>query len=881
MVQDEEQLPRWALRFLNLICPEHLVEEIEGDLVQKYQFDVRQYGKSRARRKLISNILRFFRPGILLRNKLPRNQHSFFMIRNYILTTLRVSNRQRLYTFINILGLSVGLAASLLIGVYIADELSYDHHIADADRIYRVGINETFKGDEILYSDTGAPLAEAMQRELPEIQDAVRLTNQTIPVQVGERAFIERKVYAADSNFFRFFGVPLIEGNPELALRGPNKVVLSRSVAKKYFDYDRNSGESPLGKQMIMYRDKKVLEVTGIYDDIQASSHMKYDIVVSSETLSFSKSDCWGCYGFKTYFKTTPNADIAVVEQKLKQFADELIIPSIEKDLNITHEQFEKSGDIVAFFIQPMLSIHLESNIDDELEPNGDIRYVYILGVSGLFLIIIACINFMNLATARAMSRSKEVGVRKTMGATGRGLIPQFILESVVYAVVSGILALVLTYIAIGPFSTVSGKELHLDLFASPYLLPSIAGLLLLVGFLAGIYPSLYLSSFNPAKVLKGGNSSGSSKSIFRNTLVIIQFTISMVLIIGTLIIFKQLNFIQNHNLGFNKENVIRIRQAFLLGSSFQAFKEELLTHSEFVSAGFASQLPPEISSTGFIKAEGSDQLVSTFFFASDYDFMKTMGGEMVEGRYFSQDFLSDSSAVVINESAARLLGYKFSEGRKVGFGGTDTYQVVGIMKDFNFLSLKSDVQPLLVFLNDQAKGTLAVRLAPGDPAEKLQLLQKIWLKYANGQALEYTFLDDDFDSQFRAEQRLGLVFAIFTGLAIFIACLGLFGLITYIAGQRMKEIGIRKVLGASASQVTYLLLYDLIKLVLISFMISIPVAWYGMEKWLESFPYRTAFDVFSVLVAGGAGLLIAVLTVGYRSLRAASTNPVDVLKNE
>jgi putative ABC transport system permease protein len=876
----DEQLPLWARRFLSIICPSWLVEEIEGDLVQKYRFDIQQYGARKARRKLISNILRFLRPGIILRNKFPRNSNRPTMLRNYIVTAVRVSSRHRLYTFINVLGLSVGLAASLLIGIYIADEFSYDRHIADADRIYRVGINETFKGDEILYSSSGAPLADAMRHEIPEVEDAVRLFRITTPVRIGDKGFIDKKFLVADSNFFRFFGFPLSEGNVDKCLKGPNRIVLSQSAAKNYFGYDGHSGQSPVGKQMLVNAENTAVEITGIFPDLPQNTHMKFDMVMSFESFPSNKGTCWGCYGPKTYFKTVGRNDVSSIEKKLSEFAEERIIPGIEKDLNITHEQFQASGDFIRFFVQPLLSIHLHSNIDGEFEPNGDIRYVYILGVAAIFLVIIACINFMNLSTARAVSRGKEVGLRKTMGATRGGLIPQFMLESLLYVLISGVLALLFTWAGLKPFGNISGKDLDLGLITNGYVITAFVGGLILVGFLAGIYPALHLTSFNPATVLKG-SLRGSSRSVLRSTLVVFQFTISLVLITGTLIIYKQLNFIQNQNLGFNKENVVRIRQTYLLGDNFQTFKNELLTHSEFVDASFASALPPEIGSTTFIKVEGFNQLVSTFYFFTDCDFLQTLGGKMKEGRFFSREFLSDSSAVVINEAAARLLDFKMSDQKKVGMSNDEMFTVVGVMEDFNYASLRSEIQPLMIFMRKGARGTLAVRMSTGNPATKLDLLRTIWAKYSNGQAIEYSFVDEDFDNLFRSEQRLGLVFSIFTGLAIFIACLGLFGLITYIASQRTKEIGIRKVLGASSGQVTLLLLKDLMRLVLISFVVSIPLAWYGMTQWLESFAYRTSFDVLSVVVAGAAALLIAVLTVGYRSMKAASANPVDSLKCE
>ncbi len=803
------------------------------------------------------------------------------MLRNYVITALRILRRQKLYSFINILGLSVGLAASLLIFLYISDELSYDRQIKDAARIYRVGINETFKGDEILYSDSGAPLAEAMRAEIPEVEASVRVSPVPGPVKFQDKVFMEKKLMYADSNFFEFFGYALLEGNAAKCLKGPDKIVVSESAAKKYFGYEGKGDASPLGKQLIVGRAGRVAEVTGIFADVPATTHMKFDMVMSMESLEYAKNDCWACYGTKTYFKTVAQADMVTIEKKLEDFAQKRIIPRIEKDLHIPHEQFVKSGDRVSFFIQPLLSIHLESNIDSEFEPNGDLQYVYIFSATGIFLILMACINFMNLSTARAVSRSKEVGVRKTMGATRQGLVPQFMLESFLYVLISGLAAWVIAYVAMGPFNTLSGKDLQLDLFATPYLLPSIFLFLAVVGILAGTYPAFYLTSFNPVRVLKGSGPQGSSRSLLRSTLVVFQFMISIVLIVGTVIIYKQVSFIQNHHLGFDKENVIRIPQTYVLENNAKVFKDALLKHSEFVSASYAQSLPPYIQSTAFIKAENSDQLVGYFYSVADHDLLQTMGYRMKSGRYFSREFPSDSSAVIINEACARLLGFETHEGKRVSFGEAKMWNVIGIIRDFNFASLKSDVQPLALFLDDGIKGTMALRVTPGNPAKKIALVESLWKKYANGQPFQYSFVDEDFNALFRSEQRLGIVFATFTIIAILIACLGLFGLITYIAAQRTKEIGIRKVLGATLGQITILLLSDLMRLVLIAFVIAIPLAWYGMDQWLQSFAYRIPFDIVAVVIAGAGGLLIAVLTVGYRSIKAASVNPVDSLKNE
>jgi putative ABC transport system permease protein len=881
MHQGDDNLPKWSRRFLKAICPDYLREEIEGDLLQKYKFDIDQYGERRARKKLIWNILSFFHPGIFLRNKFSLQLNQTIMLKNYLITALRVSKRQKVYSFINVIGLSVGLSSALLIGIYIADEVSYDRHIADAERIYRVGINETFKGDEILYSDTPAPLADAMRRELSNVEDAVRVMVYENPVRRDDRAFTVKRFMSADSNFFTFFGYNLIEGNIKEALKGPHKIVLTLSAAKKYFDYDGKNGESPLGKQLLVGRQAEPAEVTGIIQDLPSNTHMKFDMVLSLESIGFSKNECWPCYGVKTYFKTMRKSGTAEIEKKLEEFAQKRIIPSLEKDLNISHEQFAKSGDIVKFFVDPMLSIHLESNIDSEFEPNGDIRYVYILGAIGIFLVLVACINFMNLATARAINRGKEVGVRKTMGATRSSLVPQFMIESFLHVGISGVLAIVLAAVALAPFNNLSGKELRIESLIDPTLIGYVLLGLFVVGMLAGAYPAFYLTSFNSVDVLKAGKPQGGSRSYFRSSLVVLQFTISMVMIIGTMIVYKQVKFIRNHELGFEKENIIRLTGTFALGDNFNVFKEELLSHSEFFNASYAASMPPNINSTTFLRAEDSEQLVGFYINTCDYDLVETMGYQMKYGRYFSKDFLTDTSAVVINEAGARLLGFDTSEGKRIGFNNKDMYNVIGIIRDFNFASLKSGIQPIAIFLDKGIRRHMAVRIAPGNPSEKIELAHTIWKKHANGAPFEYSFIDEDYDQLFRAEQRLGAVFTVFTILAIFIACLGLFGLITYIAAQRTKEIGIRKVLGATAGQVTILLLSDLMRLVLISLVIAIPIAWYGMDQWLQSFAYRTDFDVLSALTAGVSGLVIALITVGFRSLRAASVNPVDSLKNE
>ncbi len=879
-MKGEEQLPKWATLFLKTVCPVRLVEEIEGDILQKYEQDLKTLGERKAKQRLFSNILLFLRPGIFGRKRFSIQSNQTFMWNSHFKTALRVARRQRLYTFINVMGLSIGIAATLLIGIYIYDELSYDHFVPDADRIYRVAISEIFKGEEILYADSGAPLAEAMSTEIPEVESAVRVSIFSNTVQYEERAFIERKFALADSNFFQFFGYRLLEGSPQQCLVGPNKLVISESLAKKYFNYGVKGVASPVGKQLRV-GDRAVLsEVTGIFADFPENTHMKMDMILSAQSNEYSKNDCWACYGFKTYFKTVKLTGTEAIEKKLEEFAQRRIIPRIEKDLGVSHEEFVKSGDRVSFFVQPLLSIHLESNIEGEFEPNGDILYVYTFGIVAVFLILIACINFMNLATARAIVRAKEIGVRKTMGATRIGLIPQFMMESFMYVFFAGLIAIVIFYATLDPFNTLTGKSLDSGLLFSPNVILLAGALLTFVALLAGSYPSFYLTSFEPVTVLKSGTKGGSPRSILRNALVVVQFTISIALIIGTLIVFRQVKFIQNQHLGFNRENILTISQTRVLGTNAEAFKQELLSHTDFTHASYAQALPPNIENTFFVKAENSDQLLASYFTESDYDLQVTMGYEMKSGRFFSREFASDSSAVVINEACARLLGYDTHENKSLSYGENGKWNVIGIVKDFNYTSLRSSVQPLVIFLRKNLR-TMAVRMTPGNVQAKVALVESLWKKHSGGKAFEYSFVDEDFDKTFRSEQRLSTVFATFTVIAIFIACLGLFGLITYIAGQRVKEISIRKVLGANVGQITLLLLRDLITLVMVAFLIAVPLAWYGMEKWLQSFAYRVNFDAYSVMIAGTVALLIAVVTVGYRSVRAAGVNPVDSLKNE
>ncbi len=802
------------------------------------------------------------------------------MYQSYLFTTFRVFSRQKVSSIINVLGLSIGLAASFLLFVYIKDELSYDQFFSDSDRVFRVGITEKFQGSEIHYTETASPLSEALQREIPEVVTSTRIaryTNQL--VRYKEKSFIENQFLLADSNFFEIFDYSLLEGNSRECLKGPNKIILTESAAKKYFNYSGKGDSSPIGKLIAFESGSDVAEVTGIIQNPPHNTHMKFSMILSLDSWSsVAKDDCWACYGVHTYFKINNAGSLAAVEGKLGTFIEKKVLPRIERDLHVSKQEIKERGDQVQFFVQPITSIHLESHFDGEFEPNGDLRYVQLLGAIAIFIILIACINFMNLTTARATTRAKEVGVRKALGAFRGWLVEQFMIESLVYIFLSALAAIALVLVVLQPFNILTGKNLTLSVFYSA----SFWGLALifvaLIGILAGCYPAFFLSSYKPVEVLKGKIKAG--KSSIRNCLVVFQFAISAALIISTLIIHKQLKFIQNLDLGFNKENVVRISQISSLGKKAEAFKAALLKHNEFLNASFSLQMLPYISNDFFAKPEGTDQLYSCFHTSVDQDHLETMGYEMKQGRFFSSDFPSDSSAIVINETCAKLLGYTNIEERYITSGGTRRWKVIGIVKDFNFESVRINIKPLILFQN-KYPSVMALRISKGNTAQKLALAESIWKQFGNHLPFQYSFVDEDIASMFNEEKQLGKIFWSFTTMAIFISCLGLFGLITFVSGQRAKEIAIRRVMGASSTQIIFLLSGNLVRLVLFSFLVAIPVTWYGMNLWLQSFAYKTSFDFYIVVLSCVSCVLIATITVGYKSYQAALKNPVESLRNE
>ncbi len=808
------------------------------------------------------------------------------MLKNYFKVAIRNLIRNKFYSTINIAGLSIGIAVSMLILFYIFDELGYDRFHKDADRIYQVYLKAKLQGTAAEGANTCAPIAEASKNEIPGVDESTRINLwRDVVIRYEDKIFTEKKLLLADSNFFSFFTFDLQEGNENDVLNEPNQIILTETSAKKYFGYELGKGESPMGKMVLMGTDKINCEIVGIVKDPPKNSHFQFDMMLSMETWDFSKQTQWTSNSLYSYLKLNEKTDPVRVQENMKAMVDKYIGPELEQFLGVSLEEWRKTGDDYGYFIQPMTDIHLYSKTDENIEAPGNIAYVYLLSIVSIFIILIACINFMNLSTARSASRAKEVGIRKTVGAPKSGLVTQFLLESIVISAVSTLLALGIIYLSLPFFNQITEKSIGFEFILSDFSLIAMFVVMIIVGILAGSYPAFYLTSFKPTEVLKGKLRTGAKSGLIRSSLVVFQFTVSVGLIVCTMIIYKQLKLVQQKNLGFDKENVLIIDNTRTLGDSKQSFKKNLQNLSGVRSVSIANFVPPHVYSNSvyFPNGKQEDGILFHQIYA-DWDYLKTIGLSMHSGRFFSEDFPSDSTAVIINKKGMETVGWTSHEGNQIAAPTREKemeiYNVVGIVDDFNFSSLKDEIEPLIIFLADWGN-LMPVRLGPGNINDKIKDVEAEWNRIAPGEPFDYSFLDENFESLFRAEQRLGKIFILFTSLAIFIACLGLFGLASFIAEQRSKEIGIRKAMGASISSVVVLLSKEFTKLVFISIILAVPLVIYLMNWWLESFAYKTEIGVISFVIGGLSALAISWLTVSYQSFKAAIANPTKSLRYE
>lgn len=802
------------------------------------------------------------------------------MFGNTIKITFRNIQKHKGYYFINVTGLSIGIVCFILIALFIQDELSYDRYHEKAGRIFKAGVRALWADNEFYGAVSPAPFSEALITEFPEVEASTRLRRFGFPViRYRDKVFSEERWYWADGTFFNVFTVPFLQGDPKTALTKPNSVVITESMAGKYFGV-----ENPLGKSLSAdnHRD---YQVTGVIEDVPHNSHVHYDFLASFITIEDGSDQNWISNNFPTYFVLKEGIDHKDFETKLQLIVEKYVAPQLETVFGATLDEMEASGGSIEYFITPLTDIHLHSHLRFEHEPNSDIAYVYIFTVVAFAILLIACVNFVNLATARSASRAKEVAVRKTVGSKRGQLIKQFLDETVVLGFIATLVALPVIQFMLPFFNNLTGKNLAVAYLQNMYTIPVLIGVALLVGLLAGIYPAFFLASFDPVAVLKGEVVGRSRRSWMRNALVVFQFTVSVVLIIGTLVVYRQLNYIQNKNLGFNKDQVVVIKKADDIGQKIRAYKQELLRLPGVLSASNSSNLIGDFFGDDLYRQidqpKEKNQLIWRMW--TDKDYSKTYELEFIEGRFFSEESQEGRREVVLNESGAKILGYEEAVGQRIIDTEGRDFAIIGVVKDFHFESLHKELNPLIIHpYSPRSNGRyLSVRIRAENIKETLAAMKKSWEKYALNQAFEYEFFDDHFAQLYRSEEKTGKIFFSFSFLAVFIASLGLFGLTAFITQQRTKEIGIRKVLGASVPGIIFLFGRQFTKWVLVANIIAWPLAYFAMNKWLENFAYRTSIGVGTFVLSALLALLIALFTVSVQSVRAAVSDPVNSLRYE
>ena len=811
------------------------------------------------------------------------------MLQNYLTIAMRNLRKHRTFSFINILGLAVGIAVCLQILLWVVDELSYDRWNEKFDRIYRVAGEVKFGGLHSTFAVAPAPLAAALAEDFPEVEAVVRFRQRgSFLVKSKVQNFKENRIVFADSTLFKVFSLKMLQGNPEQALKAPQTVVISKSMAEKYFP-----SENPIGKVLRFDNDKRY-NVTGVIEDMPVNSHFNFDFFCSMSTLEESREQIWLSFNFHTYYVLRKDANQQAFAAKLfPQLLRKYIDPQLQQVMGKSYAELEKNGTLFKFPIQPLKEIHLKSDMDVELAANGNIQYVWIFGLAALFVLLIAVVNFMNLSTARSALRAREVGVRKVVGSQRSALIGQFLSESMVLTFFALFLALLLSWVALPYFGQVAGKKLLFP-WTSPLFWTSVLLGGVLVGLLAGSYPALFLSGFQPISVLKGRFLDSSKGRNLRSGLIVFQFLIAIFLISASFVIRGQLGFIQSKKIGFNRDRVLVINDAYALENNLDAFKKNLKNLPFVQNATVSGFLPIESNrSNGSVCTTPSVQEESCQIIQQwevDEDYVPTLGMEITKGRNFSPDMPGDSSNIILNEKAAKgFFGQEDPLGKTLYFQ-TDmndegklnqrVYTVIGVVKDFHFESLRQNIETLSLTLQRNA-GNISVKLSATDlPAAMLRIEQE-WKKVAAGAPFSWQFMDESFDEMYRAETRIGRIFNIFMVLSLLVACLGLLGLAAFTAERRTKEIGIRKVLGATTSSIIGLLSKEIIRLILLAFAIAIPVAWWGASQWLHNFAYRIAVPWWGFLLAGVLAVSVALLTVALQSIKSARMAPVKSLRSE
>ncbi|MCG8410534.1 MAG: ABC transporter permease [Bacteroidales bacterium] len=806
------------------------------------------------------------------------------MVLNFLKISIRNLTRNKVYSLINILGLSIGMACSILIALYIIDELSYDRYHKNSDNIYRLGFDAKLGGKEVQGVLLGLPAGPILKEEIPEIESFVRLVyidhNKEAIIKKDDKLYLEKNVFYTDSSFFDVFDVEIIHGNPHNLLTNPFEIAISETTARKYF-----GNTNVLDKSLNIANNEYIIKA--VVRDCPANSHFHYNILASLVDTKYAGYSTWIVNDIAfTYFLCRENINPIQLQNKILKIAIKHVEKELEAIFKSNIDEFFQSGNNkYEYKLQALKDIHLHSHSNFELETNSDIKYIYIFSLIALFILIIACINFMNLSTARSAKRAKEIGIRKVVGGSRASLFRQFLFESVLLSFISLLIAMIIIESVLPLFNNLVSKEIAIGYFSNGFMLPSLFLLAILVGLFSGLYSAGYLSSLKMLSALKNNIFANNKNNWFRNSLVIFQFAISIILVISTFVVYSQLMYIKNKDLGFDKEHILIVNNAKQIRNSFESFKQELEKNTSISNVTYSSSYPSTMF-YGFplivSRAEGSDSYAPRVL-EVEKDFAKTYGLELIEGRFFSHKYSTDTSSIILNQSAVKEFRLeKPVVGQQIytTHSGNRAWKIIGIVKDFNFQSLYQDIGSL-VFIDNNFIKYISVKFNDGINTQKIQLVQNAWEKFVHDTPFDYSIMKDDFMLLHKKEFKTAEVFAIFSILAIFIACLGLLGLASFIVEQKTKEIGIRKAMGASTLSIIGLLFKQFSIWILLANIIAWPLAYIFMNNWLHNFAYHTSIQFWIFALASISILILALSTVSFQAIKAAQANPVDNLRYE
>lgn len=877
----EIQPPKRALKFLRWFCSEERIEEIEGDLYESYLKELKKSGVRKANLIYLINVILFLKPFAVKNN---HRFNSFAMLKNYILIAFRSLKKKAGYSLVNIAGLSIGLACCLIILMYVKHEISYEDFQENTENTYRMALNRVYPGRSVDFAVIPHSIGPQLHEDFPEIKNITRIipARGTQVYRYKDKFFDEDKVIFADSTIFDIFTIPLISGSPKGALNKQNSIVLSESTAKKYFGL-----EDPIGKTLETNRASFL--VTAVAKDYPKNSHLEFDIIATTLGIPFLEQINWTAFICQTYLKLTDGYDPSQLESKFLGFLKKYADGQLKSTTGMSYDEYVAAGNGYNYTLQPFDDIHLHSDLQGEFKQNGNYTYILIFMAVAAFILIIACINFMNLSTARSTERAKEVGLRKVMGSIKEQIVAQFLTESVMLSMTSLVVAVLMAYLSFPYFSNITGVAFGFGLIMSPWIILSIILSVVIIGILAGLYPAFVISSFKPAVVLKGKMQTSPKGVYLRNGLVIFQFAVSIMLISCTLIVYEQMNYLLNKDLGFDKDNMLIIENANLMIDKSEVFREKLLKNPNIQKIGFASAIPGKMY-PGFV-AKLPDAEKETYVarqMVVDDNMIETMGLKVIAGRGFQKEF-NDSLSIILNQSAVTKLGIKAPIGKKITHNNNDvsrnrTYTIIGIIEDYHFHTLHREIEPQVITHTSGPANFvqyIGVKINTQNTNKTLQHIEQEWGSLVQGSPFKASFLDNQLSEYYEAEQQSGSIFTTFTSIAIIIACIGLFSLAAYTAGQKRKEIGVRKVLGASIFSIVFLLSKDFTKLILISIALAVPISYLWMSDWLTGFAYRIDIGPSTFVVAGLTSLFIGWITVSFQSIKAAIINPIESLRNE